>query len=159
MRFNIANKAPISVTIEGIEYQLPPVRRRFWINWAAEIDGQRTTGAIQHLSPAEGAKMLLIYPVEPTMHSELVKRIHTPEGTGRIIRESATKADPKVPDDVLNRLLEDGDEKQLETLAIMLAAVVDFAERQEQETKNASEGEEVGESPDPLASSTKGSTG
>ncbi len=161
MRFNIANTAPVTVTIDGIDYQLPRIRRGFWIKWAAEIDSKRTAEAVQNLPPTEAAKLLLIYPVEPTMHQELVRRMSTPDGIGRIIRESASKASPAVPGDVLDAWLDGGDEIQLESLALVLASLTDLAERADKANAQMDEGGEAKTEgpPDPLASSPKGSTG
>jgi len=157
MRSNIANKAPLSIVIDGTEYKLPILRRKFWIEWAAEIDGARAREAVAHLPPMEAAKMLLIYPVEPIMSSELVRRIHSIAGTDRIFRTSALAATPPVPPEVIDQFLEDVDPKQLESTILILAGLVDFAEQQEKAAKD-DEGDESEGPPDPLASSTKGST-
>ena len=150
MRFNIANKAPIVVTIAGTEYKLPPVTRRFWVEWASGIDAARMEAATANLEPLQKAKMLMVYPVEPVGHAELTRRIYTPDGTGRIIRESATKAG--VPKQQIDDLLENGDGRDLETLALMLAGIADPAEiRQAAASQPEGEGSAEGESP--LASS------
>lgn len=157
MRFNIANKAPLSVEIEGVLYKMPILRRKFWIDWASEIDGRRLKDAVSALPPLEAAKMLLIYPVEPVLTSDLVRRLNTMEGTDRVFRTSAKKAEPVMPDDVIERFLEETDARNLESLIRILAGLLDFAEQQEkQSTKDEDESEEG--PPGPLADSTKGST-
>jgi hypothetical protein len=149
MRFNIANKAPITVSIDGTDYQLPLMRRPFWVKWASELDARRTEEATSLLSPTERAKMLLIYPVEPIMHADMTKRLYTMDGCERVIRESASKATPPVPKDVLDPWLEDLGMKDLESLAIRLSAIIDFAEVKGKPTDDS---ERTGD-PDPLASS------
>jgi len=149
MRFHIANKAPIFVTLGDTSYALKRIRRPFWVRWSAELDAKRTEESTTGLTPLERAKLLLIYTIEPTMHSELSKRIYTTEGTGRIITEAALNATPPMPQAVLDAWLEDADEKDLETLALALASLVDLAELRESKSADGNEG--TGE-PDPLAS-------
>lgn len=154
MRFNIANKAPVTVSIAGTDYQLPLMRRPFWVKWASELDAKRTAEATEGLSPMERAKLLLIYPIEPTMHADLTKRISTPEGTGRIILESAAKSQPPIPPAIAAKWLEESDERDLESLALILASVVDFAEQQEKAQTQEEGGAEPG--PLPVSSSESG---
>jgi len=126
MKFALANKAPITVNIDGTDYALKRFTRGDFVKWASEIDGKRISEATDGVDPIQRAKLLLVYTQEPVGHAELIRRIYSPEGTGRIIRTCAEKSG--VPTDVVAKLLEDGDEKDLETLAIMLASIVDPAE-------------------------------
>lgn len=148
MKFNIANKAPIVVTIDGTEYKFRPISRPFWVEWAASLDAARLESAMNGLDTLQRSKMQLVYGIEPTLHSELVRRIYTPDGTGRIIRESGAKGG--VPQAVVDGLLENGDERELETLALMLASIADVSELRVA-GKMDGEGDAAGESP--LASS------
>lgn len=147
MNFALANKSPIGVTIEGKNYSLKRFTRADWVKWAAEIDGARAAQATVDLDPIQRSRMLLIYTVEPVSHADLGRRVQTPEGTGRIIKTCAEKSG--VPQDVVDRLLSDGDEEDLATLALMLASIVDTTEKK----TDVSEKTDGGESADPLRSS------
>lgn len=126
MKFALANKAPISVDIDGTVYPLKRFTRGDFIRWASEIDGRRISEATEGLEPTQRAKLLLIFAQEPVGHAELGRRIYSPEGTGRIIRTCAEKSG--VPSEVIEKLMEDGDEKDLETLAVMLASIAEPSE-------------------------------
>jgi hypothetical protein len=147
MNFALANKAPINVNIEGKDYSLKRFTRGDWVAWAAEIDGARSAEATAGLDPLQRSRMLLIYTVEPVSHADLGRRVQTPEGTGRIIKTCAEKS--AVPQDVIDRLLSDGDEEDLATLALMLASIVDPLEKPDRPDAK----EEGGEAADPLSSS------
>lgn len=144
MKFALANKAPITVNIDGTDYALQRFTRGDFVKWASEVDGKRISEATEGVDPIQRAKLLLVYTQEPVGHAELIRRIYSPEGTGRIIRTCAEKSG--VPKDVLDKLMDNGDERDLETLAIMLASIVDPAEVTPAETPAA------GESADPLSS-------
>jgi hypothetical protein len=145
MNFALANKAPITVTVGGKPYALKRFGRGDWIRWASEIDGERAVKATEGLDPIQRSKMLLIYGVEPTLHSDLERRVFSPEGTGRIIRVCCEKSG--IPKDVVETILdEETDERDLETLATMLASIIDTS-------KPAAAKADGGEDQDPLQSS------
>jgi hypothetical protein len=151
MKFNLANKAPIGVTVDGKDYLLPRVRRPFWVAWAAEIDAAREERATRDLTPVERSKMLLIYELQPTSHGDLKSHIFTPNGTGRIVRHCAEQAG--MPKEQIERMLDDGNEKDLETLALLLSSIVDTVESPP--PPPAQEGEAKAD--DPLARTPSGS--
>jgi hypothetical protein len=126
LNFALANKAPITVNIDGTDYALKRFTRGDFVKWASEIDGNRISEATKGVDPIQRAKLLLVYTQEPVNHAELCRRIYSPEGTGRIIRTCAEKSG--VAAEVVAKLLEDGDEKDLETLAVMLASIIDPTE-------------------------------
>lgn len=144
MKFNLANKQPITVNIEGMDYHLKRFTRGDWCAWAGEIDGKRVSEATDGLPPLERARLLLIYSVEPVGNAELSRRLYTQEGTGRIIRTCADRSG--VPKEVVDKLLDGGDAKDLETLAIMLGSIVDPSDIKPPPGA-------TGESADPLKSS------
>lgn len=123
MNFALAQKAPITVQIDGEPYNFPPFVRKDWVAWASAIDAERTNLAMRELAPETRARFLLVYGLQPVDHAELSRRINTPEGTGRIIRTCGERG--SVPKEVLDKLLDSGNERELETLAMMLASVVD----------------------------------
>jgi hypothetical protein len=147
VKFNIANKAPINVSIDGTDYALKRFTRGDWVAWASAVDGRRVTEATEGLDAIQRSRLLLIYPVEPVGHADLIRRLYTPEGTGHVIRTCAVKSG--VPTTAIDALLEQGDERDLETLAVLLASIVDPSEAPATEPPKAGEA-------DPLPSSAKG---
>jgi hypothetical protein len=153
MDFSTTNRVPLTVRIDRQPYQLPPVRRKFWIEWASEVNARRLEEATDKLTPTEEAKFLSVFVIQGTTEDDLLRMIRTPEGKDRIIRDAAKRGN--VPDDVVNKLLgEDADvpEGDLTFLALMLAGVVKSSAIGEPGDKK--EGAD-----DPLALSKPGSAG
>lgn len=122
MNFTTAGKSPIVVTIDGTKYPLRRMVGADWVAWAADLDAERLAAATADLTPESRARLLMVFPVQPCDDAELSRRICTPDGKRRIIRTCAAGI---VPADVLARLLDGSHERDLETLAMLLASVVD----------------------------------
>jgi hypothetical protein len=152
MNFSLSQKSPIGVTIDGVAYRITPFLRRDWAAWAADVDAERLTRACEHLTPESRAKLLLIFPQSPVDHSELTRQAFAPSGTARIIRTCAARSG--VPHEIVEKLLEEGDDTDVRTLALLLASIVDRSEIPDA----ADTGEAKGE-PDPLASAPPASKG
>ena len=107
------------------EFQVPRFRRGDWKAWGARIDAGRRREVVGELTPEQGARLLLMYPLQPLTHNDMIARIATVEGTGEIVATCWRRAG--VPEHAIVRAVDEGDadEQAMETLAMMLAGVVD----------------------------------
>lgn len=107
------------------EFMVPRFRRGDWKAWGMAIDADRRREVVGELTPEQAARTLLIYPLQPLTHNDMIARIATVEGTGRIVETCWRRAG--VPEHAIVRAVEEGDadEQAMETLAMMLAGVVD----------------------------------
>jgi hypothetical protein len=145
VNFQLSNNGPVVVNVNGTPYNFARFRRRDWVDWGAAIDAERNAAATEGLEPQERARLLMVFPPQPVTHNELAARIATPAGVERIIRACGERGG--VPKDVLDQLLEDGNEIELESLAMILASVIDPLKMAAQAKGN---GEKPAEDPNPL---------
>lgn len=132
------------------EFMVPRFRRGDWKAWGARIDADRRREVVGDLTPEQGARLLLMYPLQPLTHNDMIARIATVEGTGRIVETCWRRAG--VPEHAIVRAVEEGDadEQAMETLAMMLAGVVDPEEvaKRIMESERARTGKTTGEGGD-----------
>jgi hypothetical protein len=166
MNFQLANKGPIHVEVDGRPYDVPRFVRRDWVAWAAELDAKRSAAAVAHLPKGEArARFLTVYPVMPVDTTELTRHAFTTAGTERILRTCLGRAG--VPAETIDRLFAEAEDvRQLDTLAVTLASLYDPTEVKDEGEAEVAEGDgtlpgegKAPEKPDPLPSAGSGSPG
>ncbi len=149
MNLTIATNAPVVVTIEGKTYPLPPMRRKDFTEWAAELDAARIESATVGMNPGNRAKFISMVPFVPIDHDEICRHAFTEAGIARILNLCMGRA--SVPKETIDRLLEDGDPNDLYVLALRLARLVGPGD--------PPANDEEGKPADPLSSSGNASAG
>lgn len=156
MNFNLANNGPIDIKIDGKPYSVPRFKRKDWLKWGAEIDAERVDQATAGMDAGSRCKFLMLYPPAPVDEHELSRRIQTTAGKEYLLRICLKRA--SVPDDEIEKLLEQGEPEGLRILALWLASLIDPARMAAPSQPEGEEGEVKGEEP-PLPSTGTASNG
>jgi hypothetical protein len=149
MSSTIAKKAPITLIVDGKPVPVPRARRKFWREWASELDAGKVEKVTAGMGDEEAARWQAFYRILPTTNDDLVQLIGTPDGSDRIIGHCLREAG--IPADHVEELLEDLGQHKRTELAMVLASIVDPVNVAAPTDKPAESPE--GGAGDPLASS------
>jgi hypothetical protein len=157
MNFTLANKSPVTVVIDGKSYAIPRARRKFWGEWASEIDAKKLEAATAGMSDEDRARWVHINQVWCTTHDDLIKLVNTLDGADRVIAHCMGQGG--IEQAVIDRVVDELGPNERASLAFTLAAIIDpaafaLAAQQQNQNGDGKDKTEAGES-DPLARSTQ----
>lgn len=128
IKFNRANRQPVPLQIDGKDYLFPRFNRNDWDELQTKIDALRLEEATRGMYKLDRARLLNLYPQEPLTRQGLYSYVYTRDVAAHIFKTCAARAG--VDDETIADWVEgEGmSEVDIETVALMLASIVDPSE-------------------------------
>jgi hypothetical protein len=122
MSYDVTQKAPVVLKIDGQPFPVPLASRKFFREWAAEIDAQLLADATPNMSEGERARWQAFYRIARTTTDELLGLSATPEGSERVVGHCMKEAG--ADDAMVERVLDELGPRGITALAAVLAHLV-----------------------------------
>lgn len=122
MQFSTINPGPVEIIVDTVSYKVPRFLLPQMSEWMEEILEKQIERATKHLDDDAKARFLMY--MQPPLFdvADIASDVRTPLGVQRLLRRMLPKANPPVPADVIEKMIEFGDADTLRELAERIAS-------------------------------------